>query len=88
MTTRSLLRDIWAALGGPADALANMELTGAGDLPSVFAVTDLAAASVGAAAAAVAELIAARHGTRPAVCVDRRLASLWFGVVEIDQIGS
>lgn len=32
-----------------------------------------------AAALAAAELIGARHGTIPAVRVDRRLASLWFG---------
>lgn len=51
---------------------------GDGDLASVFAVTDLAAASVGAACLAVAELVHARHGTWPSAAVDRRLASFWF----------
>ncbi|WP_296561253.1 CoA transferase [Pigmentiphaga sp.] len=51
---------------------------GAGSLPSIFPVTDLAAAAVGAAGLAVAELIGHRHGHRPAVAVDRRLASFWF----------
>ncbi len=56
-----------------------MRVVGAGDLPSVFPVTDLAGASVRAACIAVAELVAARHGTRPVASVDRRLVSLWFG---------
>ena len=73
------LAAIWSALGGGPDWLERVRVTGAGDLPSVFPVTDLAAASVGAACLAVAELVAARHGTRPDVAVDRRLASLWFG---------
>jgi hypothetical protein len=70
---------IWAALGGAAERLGNLRVAGAGDLPSVFAVSDLAGASVGAACLAVAELVAARHGAWPAAAVDRRLASLWFG---------
>ncbi|UUX49355.1 CoA transferase [Nisaea acidiphila] len=49
-----------------------------GALPSAYAVSDLAAASVGAAGEALADLIAARHGTPPEVAVDRRLASFWF----------
>jgi hypothetical protein len=45
------------------------------------AVSDLAAASVAAASAALADLIALRRGQtqRPVVEVDRRRASLWFG---------
>ena len=77
--TMPALAAIWAALGGGPDWLERVRVTGAGDLPSVFPVTDLAAASVGAACLAVAELVAARHGTRPDVAADRRLASLWFG---------
>lgn len=53
-------------------------ITGAGVLPSAYAVTDLAAASFAAAGEAIATLIAARHGTDPAVSVDRRLASFWY----------
>lgn len=74
----AFLHDIWSGLGGADEALEAVETGGHGDLPSVFAVTDLATASVAAAGLAVAELIAARHGRRPAVRVDRRLASIWF----------
>ena len=73
------LAAIWAAYAGDPAAMAGLQTTGTGDLPSVFPVTDLAAASVGAAGLAVAGLIAARHGTAPAVVADRRLASFWFG---------
>ncbi|MEO9901686.1 CoA transferase [Nisaea sp.] len=53
-------------------------VTGSGTLPSAYAVTDLAAASIAAAGEAIAELIAARHDAAPAVDVDRRLASFWY----------
>ena len=74
-----LLQEIWGAIGGTPSEDPTIEMAGAGSLPSVFAVSDLAAASVGAASLAVAELITTRHGRRPAARVDRRLASLWFG---------
>ena len=74
----SVMFDVWTALGGLPEWLRNIRITGTGSLPSVFPVTDLASASVGAACLAVAELVAARHGTSPDVSVDRRLASLWF----------
>jgi crotonobetainyl-CoA:carnitine CoA-transferase CaiB-like acyl-CoA transferase len=55
------------------------QFTGAGDLASAFAVTDLATASIAAAGIAAAEY-AGRIGGRPwTVAVDRRLASFWFG---------
>ena len=54
------------------------QITGAGALPSVYPVTDFAAASIAAAGLAAADLIEARGHARPAVAVDRRLASLWF----------
>ena len=73
------LKLIWSALGGEADGPGRMQFVETGDLPSVFAVSDLAAASVGAACLAMAELVAARHGAWPQATVDRRLASLWFG---------
>ena len=72
------LRAIWSALGGDEKALARVKFAGEGALPSVFAVTDLAAASIGAAALAVAEYVGARAASAPAVSVDRRLASFWF----------
>jgi len=77
--TLDALAAIWAALGGAPDGPGQVQVTGEGGLPSVFAISDLAGASVGAAGLAVAELVHARHGTRPDATVDRRLASFWFG---------
>jgi crotonobetainyl-CoA:carnitine CoA-transferase CaiB-like acyl-CoA transferase len=48
-------------------------VTGEGHLPSYFRTSDLAEASIGLAGVALARL-----GAREKVCVDRRLASLWF----------
>jgi hypothetical protein len=59
--------------------LSRVQFDGAGDLASIFAVSDFAAAAVASASAAVAQLIATRFGTAPRVAVSRRLASLWFG---------
>ena len=61
-----------------------VRVTGVGALPSVFPVSDLAAASIAAAGIAVSDLVAGRGSTAgqpviPEVTVDRRLASLWFG---------
>ena len=69
----------WRALGGDEAWLGRIEYCGEGDLPSVFAVSDLAAAAIGAAALAVAERAALVASRPPQVVVDRRLASLWFG---------
>lgn len=81
--SHQLLAAIWAALELPAPATGAVSFTGHGDLPSYYAVTDLAAASIAAAALALRELAAlpgAVHGASQApVRVDRRLASLWFG---------
>ena len=70
-----LLTPIQAALALPHTPLA---FTEAGALPSAFAVTELASASLGAAGQAVAQLIQQQTGRLPAVSVDRRLASFWF----------
>ncbi|HVV92756.1 MAG TPA: CoA transferase [Hyphomicrobiales bacterium] len=71
---------IWDGLGGDSRMLPCVSSAGEGVLPSVFDVTGLAAASVGAASLAVAELVAARTGQAPpAVAVDRRRTGLWFG---------
>ncbi len=73
------LHEIWRAAGGSAVRLPQLSLSGSGSLPSVFAVSDLAAACVGAAGLALAEWMEA-NGAQPAqVDVDRRLASFWFG---------
>ncbi|MBW4795411.1 CoA transferase [Pseudomonas tolaasii] len=70
-----LLTPIQAALDLPHTP---PTFTEAGALPSTFAVTDLAGASIGAAGQAVAQLIRQQTGRQPAVSVDRRLASFWF----------
>ncbi|MBD8192613.1 CoA transferase [Pseudomonas fluorescens] len=70
-----LLTPIQAALDLPRTPLT---LTEAGALPSIFAVTELASASIGAAGQAVAGLIQQQTGRLPSVSVDRRLASFWF----------
>ncbi|MFB0704087.1 CoA transferase [Pseudomonas protegens] len=70
-----LLASIQAALGL---ASSSIRQTGQGALPSAFAVTDLASASIAAAGQAVAELLYSQTGRLPEVSVDRRLASFWF----------
>ena len=66
----------WRALGGDEAWLDRVEIAGQGDLPSAFAVTDLAAASIGAAALAIGERVASAKSRPPKIVVDRRLASL------------
>ncbi|SHH17378.1 CoA transferase [Pollutimonas bauzanensis] len=55
------------------------EVTGAGELPSAFPVTALAVAAIGTAAQALAGYMRQQFGAGPAVAIDRRLASFWFG---------
>ncbi len=75
----ALARRMWAALGGEAGLAERLAFTGDGALPSAFAVTDFAAASVAVTGLAAAELAAVGGGRMPMVTADRRLASLWFG---------
>jgi hypothetical protein len=77
--SHQLLGAIWPALDLPATALDAVQFSGGQALPSYYAVTDFAAASTAAAALAVRELMLAQGAPAPAVRVDRRLASLWFG---------
>ena len=74
-----LLATIWSALELPAPATDAVSFTGHANLPSYYAVTDLAAASIGAAALAMRELAALQGASEAPFSVDRRLASLWFG---------
>lgn len=55
-----------------------LTVKGMGSLPSVFGVTPFAAASIGAAGIAVADLLEQAGGRPRHVSVDRRLASKWF----------
>ncbi len=75
---RHFLSEIWDSLGGDKEALDRVRFEGNGALRSPFAVTDLAAASFGAAGLALGELVATTGGGRPEVRVDRVLASGWF----------
>lgn len=70
-----LLTSIQAALGLPATTIT---FTSNGALPSAFAVTDLASASIAAAGQAASELLLQQTGRLPPLEVDRRLASFWF----------
>ncbi|EJM42976.1 putative acyl-CoA transferase/carnitine dehydratase [Pseudomonas sp. GM33] len=71
-----LLTSIQAALGLPHTPI---PFTSNGALPSAFAVTELACASIAAAGQAASELLHQQTGRRPDLEVDRRLASFWFG---------
>lgn len=78
------VREIWTAVGGDPGFIPAISQTGTGALPSVFAVTDLAASSVACAGLAIVELagLIRNQGPNaapiPAINVDRRLASAWF----------
>lgn len=72
------LHAIWDAAGGDPAYLRHLTVTGHGALPSVFCVTDLAAASIGAASLAIAAMVSSHADIFPVVEVDRRLASFWF----------
>src|SRR5262245_3339984 len=78
-TSRSLATSMWLSCGGEPSAVDQLQFVGVGGLPSIYAVTDLASASIAVAALAVAELIATQTATLPTITVDRRLASFWFG---------
>lgn len=69
----NLLKEIWGSAQGNPSATDRISFVGQGSLPSYFAVTELAAASMGASGLALAELTQSLD-----VLVDRRLASLWF----------
>jgi hypothetical protein len=73
------------ALGLPRAEADHVRFEGQDSLPSVFAVTAFASAAIGAAALAVSQLVAA-VADAPPIIVDRRLASLWFGM-SIKPIG-
>ena len=71
--TNHLLKEIWRSAQGKPSSLEQLSFVGSGSLPSYFAVSELAAASMGTAGLALAELT---HNLE--VTTDRRLASLWF----------
>jgi len=73
-----MLKEIWSALGHPNELLRHVSSVGEGELASVYAVTDLAVASISAATLSMAYLIAQRQDCVPDVQIDRVLASRWF----------
>ncbi|MEM9405065.1 MAG: CoA transferase [Acidobacteriota bacterium] len=68
------LSRLTAAVGRPVGA-SGVEIVSSDRLPSAFAVTDLAVASIASAGLAIRRLV----GTDADVRVDQRLAGLWFG---------
>jgi crotonobetainyl-CoA:carnitine CoA-transferase CaiB-like acyl-CoA transferase len=72
-----LLREILDSLGLDPALAESISFSGDGSLEGYFAYTDLLAATLAAAGAAFAELVAASEGELPAVHVDRVLASGW-----------
>ncbi len=78
MIARAMLTDILTALDLADGAASQVNFTGTDRLPSCFPVSELAVASIGAAAVAVSELVGL-VAAKPPVCVDYRTASLWFG---------
>ena len=75
---RELFAEIWRGLGGDEVWLDRVRFHGDGALPSPFAVTDVAAATFGAAGSAVAELLEAAGAAPSVIDVDRVMSSAWF----------
>lgn len=77
--TERTFAQVWAALGGDADAPARMRFTGDGHgLPSAFKVGLASQASEGAAGLAAAEVWRARTGREQTVAIDRDAAAIGF----------
>jgi CoA-transferase family III len=74
----SITETLWTALGGDAAALTRLGFVGEGGLASTFPVTEVASASIAAAALAVGEVQQTRGNPAPLITIDRRLASMWF----------
>ena len=75
-----ILTAFWRGLDGERERLQSVQLGRAdcADLPSIFPVSDLAAASVAAAGCALSELMSVRLGEPQPITVDKRQTSLWF----------
>ncbi len=75
----AILSEIWLSLGGSSDQLKRASILGNESLPSVFPVSDLAAASIASAGLAISELLELANDSTASVIANKRLASLWFG---------
>ena len=79
MKPAEALASVWRVLGGDPAALADARVTGEEPaLPGPFRVGAAAAASIGAAGLAAAEVWRARTGRRQAVTIDLRTAAVAF----------
>jgi hypothetical protein len=76
----ALTRNAWSAIGGNKNAADSISFVGDGGLPSAYPVTDFASAVTATAALAVLELLGKSTGKAQSAMVDRRFASLWFGL--------
>jgi hypothetical protein len=77
-TALKFIASFQAALGSPVPS-SPVTLLDGGSLPSVFAVSDLAQASIAVAGSSLASFVALNSGdSPPGVVVDRNLASAWF----------
>ena len=74
----TILAEALHDLGLSPDWRELVSMSGAGNLPSCFAVSDLAVASIGAAGVALADLLAAAGRPVARVTVARHIASAWF----------
>jgi len=72
------LSAIWGALGGDPKTIEDVTFSGDAVLPACYAMTDLGAASLAAAGAATAELVATTGVSQPSVHVDRTRGTAWF----------
>ena len=70
---------LWSDLGGEAGDVDSLTVRGEGALPSVFATSDLATASISCAALALEKWRRAQGAAKRAITVDHRLSSYWFG---------
>lgn len=76
---QNALKDLWALLSGPSEALDAVDLQGGEPvLPSSFHVATAAQASIAAAALAANELWALGHDRRQEIAVGRRHAAIEF----------
>jgi len=75
---RDVAREPWEAAGLEPDLLHGLGVTGEGSLASVYRVTDVATASIGAATLAASALWHDRGGPAPRADIDRSHASAAF----------
>ena len=79
MHPEQALADLWTEAGMPAEALADVNLTGVDPvLPSSFAIGTAAQAAIGASALAAATIGRQRGGPRQRVAVDMRHAAVEY----------